>query len=294
MSTDRDTRRIVRSWLRTDEHESADRVLDAMLERLDTTPERRATWWPARRYRTMSNIVRFSIAAAAVVAIALVGVNLFAGRSPGAPPASATPGSPSASSSPTADARILLQGAKGPGTFTTLPFDSQTLRFTFSMASGWWGLREGAAAPIDVGTTGPTGAALAFLQVSGLYSDPCHGNVGEPDVSVGDTAGDLAAALEAQSAYEVGPPRDIEMSGFPGVQIDLQLPSDLDFATCEGGQFWVWDAAPYAQGPGNRWRLWILDVDGTTAIILAEDFAGTPEQLKADLEAMVESMQIDV
>ena len=42
MSTDRDTTRIVRSWLRTDEHESADRVLDNVLALLDATPQRRS------------------------------------------------------------------------------------------------------------------------------------------------------------------------------------------------------------------------------------------------------------
>ena len=36
MSTDRETTRIVRSWLNTEERESADRVLDAVLDRLDT------------------------------------------------------------------------------------------------------------------------------------------------------------------------------------------------------------------------------------------------------------------
>ena len=55
MSTDRDTTRIVRSWLQTDEYESADRVLDAVLDQLDTTPQRRATWWPARRLPQMNN-----------------------------------------------------------------------------------------------------------------------------------------------------------------------------------------------------------------------------------------------
>ena len=43
-----DTTRIVRSWLRMDEHESADRVLDVVLDSLDATPQRRP-WWPARR-----------------------------------------------------------------------------------------------------------------------------------------------------------------------------------------------------------------------------------------------------
>ena len=54
MSTDRDTTRIVRSWLQTDEYESADRVLDAVLDQLDTTPQRRSTWWPARRLPHMN------------------------------------------------------------------------------------------------------------------------------------------------------------------------------------------------------------------------------------------------
>ena len=48
MDTERDVTRIVRSWLRTDEHESADRVLDNVLALLDATPQRRS-WWPARR-----------------------------------------------------------------------------------------------------------------------------------------------------------------------------------------------------------------------------------------------------
>lgn len=40
MSTDRDTTRIVRSWLEMDESDCADRVLGAVLDRLDTTPQR--------------------------------------------------------------------------------------------------------------------------------------------------------------------------------------------------------------------------------------------------------------
>ena len=49
MSTERDLTRVVRSWMRDDEYESADRVLDAVLDALDATPQRRATSWPVRR-----------------------------------------------------------------------------------------------------------------------------------------------------------------------------------------------------------------------------------------------------
>jgi hypothetical protein len=80
MSTDRDTTRIVRSWLRADEHESVDRVLAAVLDQLDTTPQRRATWWPARRLPPMSTQFRYGIAAAVVVGAAVVSFSLLANQ----------------------------------------------------------------------------------------------------------------------------------------------------------------------------------------------------------------------
>lgn len=76
MSTDRDTTRIVRSWLRTEENESADRVLGAVLDRLDTTPQRRATRRTVRRRSTMSMTLKFGLAAAVVAVAAFIGINL--------------------------------------------------------------------------------------------------------------------------------------------------------------------------------------------------------------------------
>ena len=85
MSTDRDITRIVRSWLRTDEHESADRVMDAVLDALDTTPQRRATWWPARRLPAMNTFARLGIAAAIVAVAALLGLNYLVAPNVGGP-----------------------------------------------------------------------------------------------------------------------------------------------------------------------------------------------------------------
>ena len=76
MSTDRDTTRIVRSWLRTDEHDSANRVLDDVLLLLDATPQRRSVW-PVRRIADMHAFAKVAIAAAAVVVVAVVGINLL-------------------------------------------------------------------------------------------------------------------------------------------------------------------------------------------------------------------------
>jgi hypothetical protein len=76
MSTDRDTTRIVRSWLEEGPSALPDRVLDAVLDQLPATSQRRP-WWPARRFSEMNNALKLVIAAAAVVVVALVGINLL-------------------------------------------------------------------------------------------------------------------------------------------------------------------------------------------------------------------------
>jgi hypothetical protein len=98
MSTDRDTTRIVRSWLKTDEYESADRVLDAVLDQLDTTPQRRATWWPARRLPPMSTSLRYGIAAAVVAVAAVVSFSFLANQV--GPPSTPTPSASASGSAP--------------------------------------------------------------------------------------------------------------------------------------------------------------------------------------------------
>jgi hypothetical protein len=69
MNTDLDTARVVRSWLRTDEHESADRVLDTVLALLDATPQHRSS--PVRRFADMNTYAKFALVAAAVLVVAL-------------------------------------------------------------------------------------------------------------------------------------------------------------------------------------------------------------------------------
>lgn len=85
MSTDQDTTRIVRSWLKTDEHESADRVLDAALVEIDTTRQRRARHWPARRLPNMNNIAKLGFSVAVIAVAALIGFMVIGGGNIGGP-----------------------------------------------------------------------------------------------------------------------------------------------------------------------------------------------------------------
>jgi len=77
MSADRDVTRIVRSWLHEDGNENAERVLFAVVEQLDTTPQRPAGWL-ARRFPLMhSSTARIGVAAIAASVVALLGYALI-------------------------------------------------------------------------------------------------------------------------------------------------------------------------------------------------------------------------
>jgi hypothetical protein len=302
MSTERDTSRIVRSWLRTEENESADRVLGIVLDQLDMTQQRRVTSWPARRLPEMNNTAKLALGAAAVVVVTVLGINFLLPGGPriGGPGSTADPTAASSSVPASGPPRAPAEGSAIPaGTYVMAPFDgpNDAIRFTVTVPDGWVSLpgHSGLAPAAPRGTEAPEGMGLVFIMVNGLYSDPCHDNAaGEEDVLVGPTVEDLAAALQEQSAYEASAPTDVALGGYSGLRMDLQLPSDIDFATCDEGQFWVWESAPYAQGPGNQWHLWILDVEGTRVVVLAEDFATTPEEDRAEMQAIIDSIEIEI
>ncbi|HUQ44090.1 MAG TPA: hypothetical protein VM451_06735 [Candidatus Limnocylindria bacterium] len=72
MSTDRETTRIVRSWLEDGVTALPDRVLDTVLDQLPATPQRRS-WWSAWRSNPMNTYAKLLAAAAAVLVVAVVG-----------------------------------------------------------------------------------------------------------------------------------------------------------------------------------------------------------------------------
>ena len=138
MSTDRDTTRIVRSWLRTEENESADRVLGTVLDRLDTTPQRRVTWWPARRLPEMNSFAKFGLAAAVMALVALLGFSYLVAPNTGAPNPFGS--SPTPSPSPTATPQTLGNAPLEPGPVVATGFGaSESVTFKFRVPDGWVG-----------------------------------------------------------------------------------------------------------------------------------------------------------
>jgi hypothetical protein len=107
MSTDRDTTRIVRSWLDEGVTVVPDRVLDAVLDQVPMIHQRRV-FWPARRFSNLNTYVRLGLIAAAVLAVAIVGIGFF-GRSTnvGQPPATKS-SAPSLQPSPASASNPLV------------------------------------------------------------------------------------------------------------------------------------------------------------------------------------------
>jgi hypothetical protein len=103
MSTDRDTTRIVRSWLEEGVTALPDRVLDTVLDQVPATPQRRSMW-PPRRSAQMNRLVLTAGAAAAVLLVAILGYNLLPRNGDVGPQPTLAPSptsSPSPSPSPT-------------------------------------------------------------------------------------------------------------------------------------------------------------------------------------------------
>ena len=134
-TSDRDVNRAIRSWLREDRHEDVSRVAGAVLDQVDTIPQRRATWWPARRTSTVNRIFGFGLAAAAVVVVLIVGAR-FLGSPGGGVGSGATPTpEPTATAEPTATPEPSPSPASAPPLSES--FTSSVHGITLSYPEGW-------------------------------------------------------------------------------------------------------------------------------------------------------------
>jgi hypothetical protein len=301
MSANHDISRIVRSWIREEEHDSADRILEFVLFQLDATPQRRPLWRPWR-FPDMNSPVRYAIAAATVLAVALVGYQLLPSNT-GDPGTGSTQlptaqASPSPSTPPASAATDTVRPFFGEEGFVMCPpveVDpdcvedprDETIAFTFEMPESWDRFEE-AGVWIDRNAP-PDGATVFFYRGNWLFSEPCRPDEeGSPDVPVGPTVDDFVTALVDHPSLDVTQPVDVTLAGYDGKYLDLTVPDDI--GAC--GSYQPISAHIYAQGPGQRWHMWVLDVDGVRVLVETNDYAGTSPQRLAEIEAILDSLVI--
>jgi hypothetical protein len=175
MTTDWDQDDVVRSWLRTEEGASADRILDAVFQRVETAAQRPASW--TDRLPNANFSVGIVLATAVVAILAVIAVSsLPGGGFPGGPPSSGGPtpspdrtgpaeptdivGIPPEGTSPseTSPTELVLRfegNVTSPGSTLLVYADGRLVSSQFGRApekplSGFIGLTEQRLSPIGV------------------------------------------------------------------------------------------------------------------------------------------------
>ncbi len=286
MTADRDTTRFVRSWLRTDEHESADRVLQTVLSRLDTTPQRRRSG-PVRRFLPV-------IGAAAVVTLA-IGSSLVARSSdvgPSAPPSpSVMPSTRSLEPNPIGMQVAWNQSALKDERYVVNASLPATVMI---LAPGWGATDNGWVITGPNGGEAPDGMAIRFYVVTGVVADP-----GGPSASyvpgVGPTVADLVETIVAHPSWEASQPTDVTIDGLPGRSVRISIPDGASFD--REGRFDLFVGLDEQRiggvAIGQTFDLYILEAFGERMVIDAYGFPGTTV---ADLQArqtVLDALEID-
>jgi hypothetical protein len=314
MSTDRDTTRIVRSWLEEGVTALPDRVLDAVLDQVPATSQRRA-WWPARRLNEMNAPLKLVIAAAAVIVVALVGINLlpreggFAGPGPSPTPNPTQTSSPTQLPSPTPSGNVDVTGSLAPGaTYAITDPCCVASRMTYTMpAAGWY-------APLEawrIGKNVAGGSDLFDLIVTphfvdNVYTGGCDWQGTALAPRVGPTVDDLAIALNAQAGPGASPPIAVTVGGRPGKKVELSIPPTIDVSTCDSdgdspifGRWYtdvpdsIYGAQPYTHDNGQHDTIYIIDVDGTRQVIDAMHLPNASPADLAELDQIVASIRFE-
>jgi len=288
MTTDPQLERIVRSWLEPGLTSLTDDVLDAVMDQLPATPQRRR-WSSARRVSDMSAFAKFAIAAAAVLAVAFVGYNLLApggtsdigGVAPSSPP------------SPSPTVPLVQEGDLDPGTYRA---DSAGW-FTFTVPAGWTGMtNQFVAHKGGSDFESPSDVTLTVWDLTHVYADSCNwtGTLVEAG-----TPGALVDALATQRGHETAEPTEVTLGGYPATRFEFSVPSNVKTSDCYSDIIRLWPGAgpnedigmPIA--PGQTTTVYVVDVDGKGRVVAAIRRPNSSPGDVAELEAVVDSLQFE-
>ena len=292
---DRNLNQLLDAWLDEGPTAAPKRVAEAArLEVRSTRQSIPMPGWLPQRFPNMNSTMRFALAAAAVVAVALLGISfLLPDQNVGPQP---TPTQSPVALPDTTDVEAgttyFIDAAWGPGTprlVLTVPSDGWSTIGAANLG------KDAIDDPRDFHDI-----AMTPWNVTNLMADPCRqSSEGQLDPPVGPTVDDLATALQDQAGESASAPTDVTVGGYAGKRVELSLPAGLDIATCEGGGFTRWaEAATRGLGGhiyGNEQRnvVYVLDVDGLRAVIDTSYLPGTSAASLAELEQILASIRIE-
>ena len=275
-----------------------DAVRNAVRAQLPTTKQLGRFRGPMRRFDFMNNnIVRFGLAAAAIVLAVFVGIRFLPNGNMG------SEATPTPEPTPTATPKLVPFGALEPGTYAMSNVDAPIrtpVRFTFTVPAGW------SAKPDDLYISKHAGVAgeLGFeaFPVTHVYANACQ-SAGTL-TAVGPSVDDLVAALTNQANSDATTPVDVEVGGYPATYIDMTIPPGLDTSACRypGILIQIWAnpeetdffAIPVDSSTINPLGgVSIVDVDGKRVVILSGSTSGASAADIAELEGIIASIHFE-
>lgn len=260
----------------------------------------------------MRKITGFGLAAAAVVAAALIGIQLLgngrgvAGGGTATATAEPSPTPQSSVAKPSRPAEIALpvgpfawvdpaateqpywfepEFDDGPPITVTIPAPGWVFTDSFNLLQGdeVHGLNESKFI-----WTSTTHAVL-------VYGDPCQWESSAPETPA-TTVEEIAAALTAQPSRDASDPVDVTIGGYAAQRVTLHVPDDAVFTDCDRGQFASFTLEGFGEGPwrshdgpGQIDTFWIVDVDGAIVIIDAMYRHDTPAERVEEMRSIAES-----
>jgi hypothetical protein len=275
--SERDTTRIVRSWLEDGADRIPDRVLDAVEAVLPANPQRRARWLTRMWTRRNPRWVGYSIAAAALVGAAVFGALSFV------PPDIGTRPTPNA---PTPEPTVLpLDGSElAPGSYTLRGFPA---RIVFDLPEGFapcsGSVVEQGICPAGEGNLAP---ALGFLLVENVVEEPCSDLLRNPPP---DSVEDFVTAISSLDGFEATPGVEVSIDGVTGWRFVVTAPSSI------GCERLTWSTAQRTNGVGlgEVNELTILEIDSAYVMVSIAHFpTDPPRQSLLALRAIVDSIRI--
>jgi hypothetical protein len=248
-----------------------------------------------------------AIGAALLVVLAVGGVFIGGGASPAAPVAPAATPTPAATVAPAPASPSpspsgpggMPRGQLQPGTYVTHPYTGNPITWQVTVPAGWLNAGDWYLYPTSV--RGPAGTneageldgmAVSFLNAPEVILDGCNYLGGMTDTG---TVDELVAAMQAKDDWVVSSPTDVSINGMAGQRLDIELPTDL--SRCGQDAYTAFgepgtEHGLRAQGPSQRIRAWILDVDGHVVALLRISFAASPADKLEEAQQIIESSVI--
>lgn len=187
-----------------------------------------------------------------------------------------------------------------------VPAGSTGVRVTITLPAGWQRIDESLL--VKPSPNGPVGLSISAWSLRHVNVYPCRwsGDTFADEGLMGFARGQAQALsswwgqdplMPPNSNAPIAPiatkPEAMTFRGYPAWSLEVLVPSRLDLAGCDAGQFVLWDAATgqaRMSVPGELNRLWVVDVDNIPIVLDAGAPLDASAGERAELQAIVDSI----